>query len=624
MHMRRKVLIGMVALLPAAWLTMPIEAASVPNVTAFWVVGAHGHLNPGTEVTLGARGRASWGPVWYQFREETLSGWKTLQHYGPNSILRLGRLYGPARIVVTALTPTEVRLHQYWRARTVNDYLNVGSSAALSVPSRLLVGETATVRGAAKNIINPVYQLIYQLPTGGWRAAGPYQSSPAFHWVPPEAGTYRLVVRAKDVTAPANVLFDRVAAAKNVSVKPVTVGYGDFGRSAETPGSALYDLRRHGQDFSIAAPRWYTLSPNDGTLSTTSSASKAPTVVQTAQSEGDQVWPVITANGDPTSGFDGTGAIAALAQDAKSAHYGGYVLDWEGLDSADASYVRFVGKLGRALHQNGLRLMVTVLPLPNGAYPYKTLAQSADYLDLLAYPEYSTTGPSALAPNPGPTEGLPWVEQATKLARADVPASKLVLGIAPYGQSWTYTNSGFQSAGSAIITDRTIQTSLKSQPGAAVFDPLEGELEISTGPLALAPSAPLSTDPTVFHARVANLQFLLSTVLLRYDVAHHLTPSAPLATDGGYGPATAQAVAAFQKDYGITTSTPGVYDAATATALQQVIDSENIGDTVTWDENSVGSSADTTATTLLKSLAERQGLAGVSLWRLGYQAPGYW
>lgn len=624
MHIGKKIGTGVVAFLPAAWLASSVKAASVPQVTAFWVVGAHGPLNPGTKVTLGARARATRGPVWYQFREETPSGWKTLQRYGPNSTLRLGRLDGPVRVVATALTPSEVRLHQYWRAKTVNDYLNVGSSASLSVPSNLLVGETAAIHATSKNLLAPVYQLWYQLPSGGWRAEGPYQSSPVFHWVPPESGTYRLVVRAKNATAPANVRLDRVAAAENVRVKPVTVGYGAFSQSGQTPGTALYDLGQHGKDFSIAAPLWYTLSPKDGTLETTGGQSQSSTVVKTAESQGDQVWPVVTASGDPGSGFTGSAAINTLVQSAKAAHYGGYVLDWEGLDSGDNGYVQFVQQLGHALHQAGLRLMVTVLPLPNGAYPYKTLAQSADYLDLLAYPEYSTTGPSPLAPNPGPTEGLPWVRKALALAKAEVPATKLVLGLAPYGQSWTYTNAGFQSLGSAIITDRTIQASLKSQPGAAVFDPVPGELEISTGPLAEAPAAPLSTDPTVFHARVANLQFLLSTVLLRYDLAHHIAPSAPLATDGGYGPATAQAVATFQRDYSVPTSTPGVYDAATATALQNVIENENIGNTVTWDENSVGSSPGTTATTLLQSLAQRQGVAGVSLWRLGYQAPGYW
>ncbi|NMP23196.1 glycosyl hydrolase family 18 protein [Sulfobacillus harzensis] len=620
MRNTKKIAAVAAALFPFAGLAAPVSAYRVPTVEAFWIVGPQGHLNPGTTVTIGARGRASSGPVWYQFREATVHGWKTLRGYGPNNVLSLGRVTQPAEVVVTALTPQEVRLHQYWRARTAVDYLNVGSRVSLASPQGVLVGETVTITASAKNLLSPVYQLWYETPQGHWSAAGPYQFSPDLHWTPPSAGQYRLVVRAKDRTAPPTAVADRVAAAENVTVRPVMVGFGNYVQSAATPGTALYDLAQHGSEISIAAPLWYTLSPNDGTLSAAGAQSQAATVISQAKASGDQVWPVISASGDPGSGFDGGHAIEQLVQDAKASSYGGYVLDWEGLDTADHGYLRFVQALAGSLHQAGLRLMVTVMP-ENPAYPVASLAKSADYLDLLTYPEYRTTG--SIAPNPGPTEGLPWVKTSLN-ALHGVPAHQVVLGMAPYGQSWIYTNAGFQSAGSVAITDRTIETALERQQGAAVFDPVEGELEISTGPLATVPAAPLDLNPTVFNPSVANLQFLLTTVLLRYDLAHHLTPGSPLATDGGYGPATQAAVAAFQKDYNVITTTPGIYDAATAAMLQQVVDSENIGDTVTWDENSVGPSPATTATSLLQSLATSQHLAGVSLWRLGYQAPGFW
>jgi spore germination protein YaaH len=159
-------------------------------------------------------------------------------------------------------------------------------------------------------------------------------------------------------------------------------------------------------------------------------------------------------------------AIETLVADAKTAHYQGYVLDLEGTGGSGSSdYTTFVARLGSALHAAGLHLMVDVLPLPNTRYPYQTLAKSADYLDLLAYPEYSTTGPTRVAPNPGPTEGVPFVQQAIQQASAVVPADQLVLGLALYGQSWTYTSQGFQ--GGAVIADRTIESSLQSQPGVA-------------------------------------------------------------------------------------------------------------------------------------------------------------
>lgn len=100
-----------------------------------------------------------------------------------------------------------------------------------------------------------------------------------------------------------------------------------------------------------------------------------------------------------------------------------------------------------------------------------------------------------------------------------------MLGLSHHGQSWTYTNSGYQ--GGLAIPDRTIESNLANQPGQSVFDPAEGALEISTGPLATAPPAPLSYAPAIFNPAVQNLQFLLTTILLRSDVAHGIQPMAP-------------------------------------------------------------------------------------------------
>jgi spore germination protein YaaH len=78
-------------------------------------------------------------------------------------------------------------------------------------------------------------------------------------------------------------------------------------------------------------------------------------------------------------------------------------------------------------------------------------------------------------------------------------------------------------------------------------------------------------------------------------------------------------VAAFQADYGVPTTTPGVYDAATQAALQTVIGPGqlNLGDTESWDENSPAAGS-------LLNLAGTYGLAGVSIWRLGYQTRNFW
>ena len=80
------------------------------------------------------------------------------------------------------------------------------------------------------------------------------------------------------------------------------------------------------------------------------------------------------------------------------------------------------------------------------------------------------------------------------------------------------------------------------QPRAAIWDPVQQDLLITTGSAALAPAPPLTHDPSQFKPTVQNLQFLLNVVLERYQLTHQLPAPLPLATDGGYGPTTTAAV----------------------------------------------------------------------------------
>lgn len=403
--------------------------------------------------------------------------------------------------------------------------------------------------------------------------------------------------------------------------KPLTVGYGSFSLSGNTPGRSWYDLETHASELSTIAPLWYQ-TDTTGTLTASATTQQISTVVRQAATDQIDVWPTVTLNETLPPGWASStparNLIQSLVHTAKANSYQGYTLDFENIGQhSGAVYAAFVSQLANTLHQSHLKLMVVVLPLPDAQYPYAALAQSADWLDLLAYPEYTTGTPNTEppAPNPGPTAGLPWVRRAVHAALKAAPFSHIVLGIAPYGQSWTYTNNGFQSG--ATITDRTIQQSLQNQPGQAVWDSVQGELEITTGSPAVAPPAPLSMAPSTFNPAVQNLQFLLSAVLLRFDITHDINPSPPLATDGGYGSGTAAAVQTFQKDFGVVTATPGVYDAATASALSQAIAEYNLGDTISWDEDSQAAGE-------LMSVAYTAGLGGISIWKLGYQSPVFW
>ncbi len=496
------------------------------------------------------------------------------------------------------------------------------AKAHLTVLGSLLAGQTQTLSFTSEHVSRPVYQLIWETPQGQRISSGAYTGRTTLDWTPAAAGNYQLVLHVKSAADPPRKPYVTTATA-TVTVRPLTVGYGNFSLTGTTPGTSLYDLEHHADQLSTIAPLWYQASVT-GTLTTQASPDQIGTVVQDAASQHVAVWPTVTLNQTLPSGWASSAAasqlISSLVQEAEAEHYQGYTLDFENIGpQSGQTYADFVAQLATALHHRGLTLMVSVLPLPDAQYPYAALAKHADYLDLLAYPEYTVSTPSTEppAPNPGPTAGLPWVAAAVKSALQAAPSSHLVLGISPYGQSWTYTNGGFQSG--IAIPDRTIEQSLENQPGQSVFDPVQAELEISTGSPAIAPPAPLTPAPNTFNPAVQNLQFLLSAILLRYDLAspHDITPAAPLATDGGYGPATENAVKAFQQDFQVSTSTPGIYDGATQAALTQAITQYNLGDTISWDENPKASG-------LIMNMARQEGLSGVSIWRLGYQAPSFW
>jgi len=604
-------------------LTLSVSSAvgaATATVSQLTVNGPNGTVAANTAPVITATANGNGENPWFQFWVEDASGWHMLQNYGANGTLRLPSLSpGSYVIVVYALDPAQIAAGAWSQALSKTLILNVGSQVTLSLPSTVLAGNPLSVTADATDLVQPVYQWWWQGPDGHWHASGNYQANPEWTWTPPKSGTYTVVVYAKDLEAPNNAT-DAVWATETVTVQPVSLAYGYFHLSGTEPGRAWYDLQNHPGAFSVIAPLWYSW----GTGTTPAWTETAnPTTVQTvtayAESQKVSVWPTITVNGPvPASWWTSNAPTALIDQmvaTAQADQFGGYVLDGENLGVSASTYAAFVAQLADALHAAGRELVVDILPPPNAAYDLPLLAQSANYLDLLAYPEFTTNTPSTTAPNPGPTAGYPWVVSAVNQALAEIPASKLLLGLSPYGQSWTYTNQGFQ--GGSVISDRTIEANLVNQPGQWVFDPVQQEIQITTGSLAEVPAAPLSLAPSTFNPAVQNLQNLLNVILLRYAIAHQQPIPPLLATDGGYGPATEAAVQQFQTEYGVATATPGTYDVATQEALQAVINQEGIGNTVSWDEN-------TQAVQALLNLANTQHLAGVTLWRLGFQAPDFW
>lgn len=414
-----------------------------------------------------------------------------------------------------------------------------------------------------------------------------------------------------------------------------SMGFGYFADNAPngTQASSYQDLLAHGTTLSAINPDWYFVEATDTggwtvhdwttSIPPVQGQSNATVVTQAAHAEHVLVLPTVAIYYDPAAGPITTAAdrqalVQQLVALVTRHGYDGLTIDFEshgtgGLSRAQAAdqYTQFIEALGIALHHIGKRLMIAVYasPYPATIYNYAALAPYVDWINIMAYPEHNSATPA------GPTQGYPWVQAIVQKALATgVDPAKIILGVAPYGHSWTYTNTSWQ--GHTYSSDRTVQQYIQKNSIVPMWDPREKALVFTTGPLAATPPAPL-TDGSADTAAVANLQAILNVALLDYAVAHHQTPPAFLWAAGTYGSVTQQAVTLFQQDYQLQGVTPGVYDVTTAMVLNQVIAQDHIGQTQWWvnTSRSVGD---------LVQLALQDHLGGIAMWRLPFEGPNYW
>lgn len=410
----------------------------------------------------------------------------------------------------------------------------------------------------------------------------------------------------------------------------LSMAYGDF--NPYNPSGSYQDLVQNGGEISVINPTWYYMEAGaNNTWVMTGGPSFVSQVTSQAHSENIQVWPMIGAYYDPANGplttaQDVSTLVNNIVNLVQQNNFDGITIDFEnssaylseGMTEAEASqqYVNFVAQLGPALHAIGKKLMVDVYPAPYPytIYNYSAIAPYVDYINIMDYPENSAYGGEA-----GPTSGFPYVQNAVQAALgAGLAPSQIILGVAPYGHEWTFTNqNGIQGQGD--VSERAAAALLANTPSIVpVWDPVQKEEVFMAGPPAVAPTGTFSTaNENTYSPQVANLQGLLNYILLRYAVTNNQSPPALLAQDGYFGPMTSSAVQLFQQDFNVQGATPGVYDQATQTALTAVINQWQIGQNQYWID---------TARSFKDRLqyAIQEGLAGVAPWRLPFETPDYW
>ena len=140
----------------------------------------------------------------YQFWVQTQKGWSMIQDYSSKDAVSVPLNSGSYIVAVYRLTQSQFDGHQFSQAQIALSVVNLGSRVQLSAGAAATKDQAMTFEANATNLIEPVYQFWVENPDGQWTSSGGYQSSSSFRYVPPMAGTYRVIVYAKDKGAPNN------------------------------------------------------------------------------------------------------------------------------------------------------------------------------------------------------------------------------------------------------------------------------------------------------------------------------------------------------------------------------------------------------------------------------------
>lgn len=262
-------------------------------------------------------------------------------------------------------------------------------------------------------------------------------------------------------------------------------------------------------------------------------------------------------------------AIGQIVEYVVAEGYEGFDLDLEGVQADDrAAYTAFVARLGAALRERGKALAIAVPPKPRdvttgwaGAFDYAALGEHADLIIIMAY-EYSGSwsGPGSVAPYDS-------VDQVLQFATAQMPADKIVLGLAFYGYDWNTTSGGSRG--------------LSYAQAAA---------------LAEHHGVPIATDPATRSAT------------FRYRAAAGDRPP----SRGESAPVQHEITRREPPPCQVAVPSPPPTPTPRPTPPPDAIQEHEV-----WLEDSAGSAA-------RLGLADRYRLGGVAAWRLGLEDPRVW
>ncbi|AZR74431.1 hypothetical protein BBF96_14175 [Anoxybacter fermentans] len=207
-----------------------------------------------------------------------------------------------------------------------------------------------------------------------------------------------------------------------------------------TPGSESYpSLQKNAQNIDIVSPFWYTIT-STGDIQTKYGGHQTNVSTLTRQ-QGQLLLPLINNQNSNSSILIDSNirrkAIDNIVALVQWNNYDGVNIDFEFIPPwSKDGYTTFIRELSQKLHARGKMIIISVFPKVDvsydlsGAYDYKALAPYIDRLVIMTYDNHWAGGPA------GPIAPINWVEENILYALQEVPADKILLGVANYGYDW--------------------------------------------------------------------------------------------------------------------------------------------------------------------------------------------
>lgn len=242
-----------------------------------------------------------------------------------------------------------------------------------------------------------------------------------------------------------------------------------LGYYLEWPGSgSSASFAAHYRDLSAIAPLWYSLHA-DATVHQRSRADVAALVAR-AHALGRRVLALVTNDGQDRillSPALRARAVQNLVGTVLASHVDGVNIDFENMDGTAAQgLVDFVAAVRARLAPLGRLTTVAVGPREQGALPladqsdaysYAALGRAADFVVLMTYDQH---GPGSSA---GPVAAIGWVRSVARYALSQIPARKILLGVAAYGYD-------FGQPGTPTVTAQQAIAALPAGASGLVWD----------------------------------------------------------------------------------------------------------------------------------------------------------